>query len=164
MKDTIVRRRVCWNEVIHQKIALVVVNCMSIGQQIFNTAQSKAKDEDLAWKAWSAVIDRKASHGYHFFQMLEYIFDDRLFVSYTCPYLWFISAALVVVLELFINMKAPYGRYNTSNAGIPVRTAWFIQELPSFVVPCYLLYHHGSSVSFTNFVIVGWYLIHYFQR
>ncbi|CAF0940623.1 unnamed protein product [Adineta ricciae] len=96
--------------------------------------------------------------------MLEYIFNDRLFVTYTCPYVWFISASLVFVLETIIGIRAPYGRYNTNNSGVPVRLAWFIQECPCVFVTCYLLYTNWSSVSFTKFFILGLFLIHYFQR
>ena len=78
--------------------------------------------------------------------------------------MWFIGSALVVFLEIFVNIKAPYGRYNTTNTGIPVRIAWFVQELPSFVVPCYLLYSHWPTISLVKFVVVLWFLVHYAQR
>lgn len=96
--------------------------------------------------------------------MLKYLLNDRLFASYTVPFFWFIGGILVVFLELVVNMKASYGRYNSSNSGIPVRTAWILQELPSFAVPCVLLIHHWSSVTPTKFVILSLFLIHYFQR
>jgi hypothetical protein len=96
--------------------------------------------------------------------MLKYILDDRTFVNYTIPYSWLINSGFVLLFGTILGIKAPYGRYNTSNSGVPVRLAWFIQELPSFVVPCYLLYYHWSSVTLTKFIIVGFYLIHYFQR
>ncbi|CAF0831492.1 unnamed protein product [Adineta steineri] len=96
--------------------------------------------------------------------MLEYILNDHIFVSYTCPYLWFIGAAVVLLFEVILDIKAPYGRYNTTNGGIPVRLAWFIQELPSFVVPCYILYNNWSSISITKLIIISFFLIHYFQR
>jgi len=96
--------------------------------------------------------------------MLKYLLHDRLFASYTVPFFWFIGGIFVVFLELVVNIKAPYGRYNSSNSGIPVRTAWILQELPSFVVPSVLLIHHWSSVTPTKFVILSLFLIHYFQR
>ncbi|CAF2623346.1 unnamed protein product [Rotaria sp. Silwood2] len=85
--------------------------------------------------------------------MLKYILNDQNFVSYVCPYLWFISAFLVIVLEFVVNIKAPYGRYNINNSGIPARLAWFTQELPCVIIPCYLLYYHWSSLSITKFII-----------
>jgi hypothetical protein len=96
--------------------------------------------------------------------MLKYILDDRIFVSHTCPYLWFISSLLIVFFELIVDIKASYGRYNTSNKGIPAKLAWFIQEFPSFAIPCYLLYYYWQSVTITKLIIVGLFLIHYFQR
>ncbi|CAF0744873.1 unnamed protein product [Rotaria sordida] len=96
--------------------------------------------------------------------MLKYILNDQNFVCYVLPYLWFINSFIVIFCELVLNIKAPYGRYNTNNSGVPARLAWFIQELPSFMIPCYLLYYHWSSVSITKFIIVGLFLIHYFQR
>ncbi|CAF3440680.1 unnamed protein product [Rotaria sp. Silwood1] len=96
--------------------------------------------------------------------MLKYILNDQNFVSYICPYLWFIGAVFVLLFEIIFDFKASYGRYNTNNSGVPVRLAWFIQELPSFTIPCYLLYYHWSSVSITKFIIVSYFLIHYFQR
>jgi hypothetical protein len=96
--------------------------------------------------------------------MFEYFLDDRLFVTYTCPYLWLIGSFLVVFLELVVNIKAPYGRYNTTNSGIPVRMAWFIQELPSFAIPCYLVYYHWTSLTLTKSIIIAWFSMHYFQR
>jgi hypothetical protein len=97
-------------------------------------------------------------------QMLEYILNDRLVVTYIIPYFWLICSPVVLISEIILGYRAPYGRYNTSNNGIPARLAWFIQELPSFTIPCYLLYYHWSSVTITKFIIVGLYLIHYFQR
>jgi len=96
--------------------------------------------------------------------MLEYLLNDQIFVSYTCPYLWFISAIFIFFGEIILGIRAPYGRYNTKNSGIPSRLAWFIQELPCFVIPCYLLYNQWSSVTITKFIIIGFFLIHYFQR
>lgn len=96
--------------------------------------------------------------------MLKYLLNDRIFVSYICPCLWFISSAFVIILEVILGIRAPYGRYNTTNKGIPVRLAWLIQELPCFIIPSYLLYYYWSSVTITKFIIVGLFLIHYFQR
>jgi hypothetical protein len=96
--------------------------------------------------------------------MLEYSYNDRIFVTYICPYIWIISSVFVVVFQGIIGIKAPYGRYNNSNSGIPGRLAWFIQESPCFIIPCYLLYQHWSSVSITKFLLMTFFLIHYFQR
>jgi hypothetical protein len=96
--------------------------------------------------------------------MLEYIVNDRIFVTYICPYTWIISSIFVLVFQGFVGIKAPYGRYNNSNSGIPARLAWFIQELPCFIIPCYLLYKYWSSISIIKFLLTAFFLIHYFQR
>ena len=100
--------------------------------------------------------------------MLEYIFNDRLLVTYICPYMWIICSPFVVIFEAIVGIKATYGRYNNNNnnnnGGIPARLAWFIQELPCFIIPCYLLYEYWSSITTTKFLLIGFFLIHYFQR
>lgn len=96
--------------------------------------------------------------------MLNYLLNDRIFVSYTCPTLWFVGAIAVILFEVILDFKAPYGRYNTSNRGIPVRTAWILQELPSFFVPSYLLYQYWPLVTTTKFLLISFFLIHYSQR
>ena len=96
--------------------------------------------------------------------MLNYLLNDRIFVSYICPICWFLSAIVVFFLEVILDIKASYGRYNSNNSGIPARLAWFIQELPSFFVPCYLLVEYWSLVTTTKFLLISFFLIHYFQR
>ena len=96
--------------------------------------------------------------------MREFIFDDRILVTYTYPYTCIISAIFVVLLEGVVGIRAPYGRYNKNNSGIPARLAWFIQELPCFLIPCYLLYYYWSFLTLTKFLVIAFYLVHYFQR
>ncbi|CAF1076826.1 unnamed protein product [Adineta steineri] len=96
--------------------------------------------------------------------MLQHIFNDRLFVTYICPYTWIISSVFIVIFQGILGIKAPYGRYNESNHGIPGRLAWFIQELPCFIIPCYLLSQYWSSISLIKFLLIIFFLIHYFQR
>lgn len=96
--------------------------------------------------------------------MLTYLLNDQNLVSYVFPYLWLINAVFVIFFEIILDIKAPYGRYNTNNSGVPCRLAWFVQELPCFVIPSYLLYYYWPSISITKFIIVGLFLIHYFQR
>jgi len=89
---------------------------------------------------------------------------DRILVTYICPYIWIISSVFVVILQGIVGIKASYGRYNNSNSGIPGRLAWFIQESPCFIIPSYLLYQNWTSVSITKFLLMAFFLIHYFQR
>lgn len=96
--------------------------------------------------------------------MLEYLLNDRIFVTYTCPYVWIISSIFIVIFQGILGIRAPYGRYNNSNSGIPGRLAWFFQESPCFFIPCYLLYQYWSLVTLTKFLLITFFLVHYFQR
>jgi len=78
--------------------------------------------------------------------MFDSFLTDQIFVTYLIPYCWIIFSFIVVFIEVVIGYQAPYGRYNTTNNGIPVKLAWFIQELPCFVIPSYLLCHYWSYV------------------
>lgn len=51
---------------------------------------------------------------------------------------------------------------------VPARVAWCVQESPAFLVPliCWIQAEHSSSTTFgaTNKVLLGMFMIHYFQR
>ncbi|XP_048754965.2 3-oxo-5-alpha-steroid 4-dehydrogenase 1-like isoform X2 [Ostrea edulis] len=65
---------------------------------------------------------------------------------------------------------APYGRYTRSGWGylLPSKLAWFVQELPSFVVPLLVLsrwrYEDLNIINNNNKVLIGCFLLHYFHR
>lgn len=74
--------------------------------------------------------------------------------------------------------RIPYGRYGTDKEGffysigltsckIPAKLAWFVQELPSFVIPMYCLLNvggkHVGEVN-PNIVLLGMFVLHYFNR
>lgn len=64
---------------------------------------------------------------------------------------------------------APYGRYNRSGWGalVPARLAWFLQELPSFVVPLFIVlgrYEDFHNMDINNKALIGCFLAHYFHR
>ncbi|XP_003728409.2 3-oxo-5-alpha-steroid 4-dehydrogenase 1 [Strongylocentrotus purpuratus] len=69
---------------------------------------------------------------------------------------------------LSAGIRTPYGRYTSPKFGwgLESRTAWFIQELPSFAVPVLLILFCNNQYSSTlpNTILVGYYLVHYFQR
>ncbi|KAJ8044564.1 3-oxo-5-alpha-steroid 4-dehydrogenase 1 [Holothuria leucospilota] len=75
--------------------------------------------------------------------------------------------ALITFVLLQIH-KAPYGRYSNPKVwgfGINSKLAWFLQELPSFMVPVLLaLFTDISNTSTAGKVLIGMYLLHYFQR
>ena len=55
-------------------------------------------------------------------------------------------------LSVLISLQtttAPYGRYFRAGWGfmVPVKFAWIVQELPSFMVPLCVLFFNGKSIS-----------------
>ncbi|KAL8603212.1 hypothetical protein ACOMHN_025227 [Nucella lapillus] len=84
------------------------------------------------------------------------------FMAYTL----LISGLFTCVSLQFVS--APYGRYSRSGWGfeIPGRFAWLVQELPALVVPLLLLVFSDcpQSGQWRNQVVLGLFLIHYFQR
>lgn len=75
-------------------------------------------------------------------------------------------AACTLVTLLFENV--PYGRYASSKYGfaVNVKFAWFVQELPAFLVPVALLLWTSSSKTslLPNQLLLAMYLCHYTQR
>ncbi|XP_029920103.1 3-oxo-5-alpha-steroid 4-dehydrogenase 1 [Myripristis murdjan] len=75
-------------------------------------------------------------------------------------------AACTLVTLLFENV--PYGRYASSKYGfaVNVKFAWFIQELPAFLVPLALLLWTSSSKTslLPNQLLLAMYFCHYTQR
>uniref|UniRef100_A0A4W5JBL6 Steroid 5-alpha reductase C-terminal domain-containing protein n=1 Tax=Hucho hucho TaxID=62062 RepID=A0A4W5JBL6_9TELE len=76
---------------------------------------------------------------------------------------------LVGVSHLVRLNQAPYGRYldlglssSSMPRMVPARLAWFLQELPSLLVPLMMMTttpnHTGSSL------LLGTFCLHYFQR
>ncbi|XP_056154774.1 3-oxo-5-alpha-steroid 4-dehydrogenase 1 [Lampris incognitus] len=78
-------------------------------------------------------------------------------------YLMFLMAACVFLIE---NM--PYGRYASSRYGfsVNVKLAWFIQELPAFLVPlCLVVWTSCAKTSqLPNQLLMAMYFCHYSQR
>ncbi|XP_022324490.2 3-oxo-5-alpha-steroid 4-dehydrogenase 2-like [Crassostrea virginica] len=75
-------------------------------------------------------------------------------------------------LSNFVSLQfttAPYGRYVRAGWGVPVsaRLAWFLQELPSFLVPLLISlgrYNDFQNLHAHNNVLIGCFLLHYFHR
>ena len=79
----------------------------------------------------------------------------------------------IVFAVLLQFMKGEYGRYfnscsspNRWGFGIDARLAWFVQELPSFCVPCLLLCDARPDVLglSPNAALLSLLLLHYTQR
>ena len=101
---------------------------------------------------------------------------DRLLLD------WVWKAELVVGVLLVLldhyNVRIPYGRYGSDGKWrgvlafvkalkLPARLAWFVQELPAFVVPLVFVLNVGGryvGVFNPNIVLLGMFLLHYFNR
>ncbi|XP_017276492.1 3-oxo-5-alpha-steroid 4-dehydrogenase 1 [Kryptolebias marmoratus] len=91
--------------------------------------------------------------------------EERNFLDFMAHFMLFMAACTFLSL-LFQNV--PYGRYASSKYGFPVdvRLAWFVQELPSLLVPlCLVFWASSSKMShLPNQLLVAMFLCHYFQR
>lgn len=74
-----------------------------------------------------------------------------------------VMGLLSFCLLRFINM--PYGRYSSSSFGppVPVRWAWFFQELPSLAFPVYFIVQK-PQLETGNLILLGVFTLHYLHR
>lgn len=78
----------------------------------------------------------------------------------------------VIVAICLISLKAEYGRYFTSNSwqncvsAVNPRLAWFVQELPAFVIPCVLVFYaRKDALGWNpNTILLSLILLHYTHR
>ncbi len=91
---------------------------------------------------------------------------------------WFLLAvgALIVLIHL-LHVQVPYGKHSSdvgllstlllSNVKVPAKVGWFLQELPSLVIPLYLILNvggeHVGEVN-PNIILLGMFILHYFNR
>lgn len=91
---------------------------------------------------------------------------EELYILDCLAYFMVFMAACCFVTLLFENV--PYGRYSTSKYGFPVnaKVAWFIQELPAFLVPFSLLVWTSPARTslLPNQLLIAMYFCHYVQR
>ncbi|KAM4550148.1 3-oxo-5-alpha-steroid 4-dehydrogenase 1 [Fundulus diaphanus] len=91
--------------------------------------------------------------------------QERYVLDCMAYFMGFMAACTFVSL-LFQNV--PYGRYASSSYGFPVnvKLAWFIQELPSLLVPLSLVLWTSSSKTslLPNQLLIAMFLCHYVQR
>ena len=81
---------------------------------------------------------------------------------------------LTVIGDLFNISKSniiSYGRYDNDDKGtkfkVPAKVAWFVMEMPSFVIPTFLILNVGGNYvgEFNpNIVLLGMFILHYFNR
>lgn len=81
------------------------------------------------------------------------------------------SAALIAlgVVVLCSTQPWPYGKHSQKSApeakSLPARAAWFLQELPSFLVPTGILVQQtGLLFRQPETVLLGLFCVHYFHR
>ena len=80
-------------------------------------------------------------------------------------YLMIATAVGVSIMLYFIS--APYGRYSASSWGplINARLAWFIQEIPSFLVPVAIYFVTlDDEENFVGRILLSFFVIHYAYR
>ncbi|MED6253930.1 hypothetical protein ATANTOWER_008918 [Ataeniobius toweri] len=92
--------------------------------------------------------------------------EQELYILDCMAYFMDFMAACTFVSLLFQNV--PYGRYASSKYGFPVNVkfAWFVQELPSLLLPlCLVLWTSSSKTSLLpNQLLIAMFLCHYVQR
>lgn len=76
-------------------------------------------------------------------------------------------AAILAFIQTSL-YQAPYGRYTSAKYGrlINGQFAWFVQELPAFAIPFFLVFY-SDAIQLSNPVnlaCVGMFTLHYFQR
>lgn len=92
--------------------------------------------------------------------------EEELYILDGMGYFMYFMSACTVITLLFENV--PYGRYATSKYGFPVNVkfAWFVQELPAFLLPlCLVLWTSAAKTSvLPNQLLMAMYFCHYVQR
>lgn len=91
---------------------------------------------------------------------------EEVYILQCLSYVMILMAAVTCFTFLFQNV--PYGRYTSSKYGFPVhvKVAWFVQELPAFLLPLSLILW-ASPLKITelpNQLLLGMYFCHYVQR
>ena len=88
-----------------------------------------------------------------------------------------LGMALALMAVLTDKLRVPYGRYGRdgglfarlglTSCKIPARLGWFLQELPAFCVPMYLILNFGGRYVGglnPNILLLGMFILHYFNR
>ena len=72
----------------------------------------------------------------------------------------------LLFLPVLLWIRAPYGRYTTSNWGpmISNRVGWFLMELPAFLIFPLLFIFGGGGKSLVTWVFFGLWVFHYLHR
>lgn len=91
---------------------------------------------------------------------------------------WLLLAigAMLVLLNL-LDVRTPYGKHSSeggvvstlilANIKVPAKVSWFLMEMPSFVIPLFLILNVGGKHvgQFNpNIALLGMFILHYFNR
>lgn len=78
-----------------------------------------------------------------------------------------LSSFITFIGILYFGKRPAYGRYSSEsklkNAAIPARLAWFLQEVPSFILPIIGVWQAGA-LHITNLIVIFMFTLHYAQR
>lgn len=101
--------------------------------------------------------------------VLKWLFtseEEEQHVLLFMAYFMLFMAFCTYIASLKIQM--PYGRYTSSTYGFPVNAkfAWFVQELPAFLVPFLLLFATSAAKTslLPNQLLIAMYFCHYTHR
>ena len=88
--------------------------------------------------------------------------ERRLLFWMSCGMIVCGLLAFVVLLMI----PAPYGRYSSASWGwlMDSRAAWFMQELPSLLVPVILWPCSDAGTKQPNTLLLGAFIVHYIHR
>ena len=83
-----------------------------------------------------------------------------------------ILIAVALIILYLVQFNIPYGRYNSTrinlcDISVDAKLGWFIQELPSLILPLYLLLNVGGDQvgDFNpNIILLSMFVMHYVQR
>uniref|UniRef100_A0A8C9QQ53 3-oxo-5-alpha-steroid 4-dehydrogenase n=2 Tax=Scleropages formosus TaxID=113540 RepID=A0A8C9QQ53_SCLFO len=88
--------------------------------------------------------------------------------SLILTYCWVLfGMGIVLSIKQTRSREIPYGRYagkSNSRRFIPAKLAWFLQELPSFLVPMLLVWRSGWRCGMGRMLLLSLFCAHYFQR
>ncbi|KAI6186736.1 3-oxo-5-alpha-steroid 4-dehydrogenase [Aphelenchoides besseyi] len=115
---------------------------------------------------------------FYIYEALEYVYNyikENGFATFERRFLlllsvvMLISAIITLIAMIVYKMRASYGRYTEEsmfgNYAIDARLGWFLQEVPSFLIPlCALLRSYELSERWFGVSCALLFILHYFQR
>ena len=151
------------------------------------TSRLQRNQPDSCWRMQMLISDENLSLLGHFHELSQLTSAEitLLHVFLGCCALYFLfGLGSFVALGIF-RVQSAYGRYSNSSGStffdklengrfVPARTAWVIQECPSFIIPLTMFVHKHSKTSYREFregtfmrlesLLLFCFLFHYFHR